>query len=435
MKWSGLVQAVRTKNSRKWSNPCGWIGRTAKGSVYHGKPPLATSEIDENPCAWLNLLTGSARTSRIENMRSNRRSFGYDYLSQPAILLAAVVLAFFGIADIAPLGAETIPDVPGWQLAWHDEFDGGSLDTTKWTALNRRDSFNNEKQYYHPNQVAVADDTLHLTAIDVPRSGKAYQSGLVTSNALFGIGRFEARIDLPTSQGMWPAFWLNANHIQWPTGGEIDILENRGSQPELVSSAYHWQTNPGPCCNQHEFVYHEHTATESGQPVNFHEGFHTYAVEWDENSLYFFVDGQLHYRLFETSSRPIFETPKNIILNLAVGGIFGGDPDGTTVWPQTMKVDYVRYWQRQTGLPGDYNEDGTVDAADYSLWRDSLGNTGIGLAADGSGNGTVDAADYDIWRVNFGASASSAASVPEPMTGLLAVVLIAQLASCSARRR
>lgn len=256
-------------------------------------------------------------------------------------------------------------DLPGWDLFWHDEFDGNSLDTQKWDALNRRDSFNNEKQYYHPDQVAIVDGNLELTAINVPRDGKDYQSGIITSRDLFGPGRFEARVDLPTSQGMWPAFWLNSNHVSWPQGGEIDILENRGSQPNLVSSAYHWQTNPGPCCNQHQFVYDEYSATQGGVPVDFHAGFHTYAAEWDETSIRFYVDDQLHFTVEETPNRPVFETPKNIILNLAVGGFFGGDPDGSTVWPQTMKVDYVRVWQPAT------------DPVDPPLGENLLSNPGF----------------------------------------------------------
>ena len=262
-----------------------------------------------------------------------------------------------------------VPNLPGWDLVFNDEFDGTSLNTTNWTALNRKDSFNNEKQYYHPSQVSVAGGNLVITATNVPLQGKAYRSGLITSNDLYGPGRFEARMDLPTSQGMWPAFWLNPNQVQWPTGGEIDIMENRGSQPTLVSSAYHWQTNPGPCCGQHQLVFDEYTATEGGQPVNFHAGFHTYAVEWDETTLRFFVDDNLYHTVTENANRPIFETAKNIILNVAVGGDFGGDPNGSTVWPQTMLVDYVRYWQKSTApvFQGDINNDGFVGIADLNI--------------------------------------------------------------------
>jgi beta-glucanase (GH16 family) len=260
----------------------------------------------------------------------------------------------------------------------------------------------------------------------VPLAGKPYRSARLESWEAFGPGRFEARIDLPTTQGMWPAFWLfpNSPSIPWPTGGEIDILENRGRQPFLVSSAYHWQTNPGPCCGQHQYVFEEYTATVDGEQVNFHEGFHTYAVEWDATLLRFYVDGVLHYTVNETANRPIFETQKNIILNLAVGGDFGGNPDGTTVFPQQMDIDYVRVWQRQTGLAGDYNDDGVVDTGDYTVWRDSLGQTGFGLTADGTGNGTVDENDYAVWKQQFGAAAAATAetAVPEPASGALFLI-------------
>jgi beta-glucanase (GH16 family) len=326
-----------------------------------------------------------------------------------------------------------IPDVPGWQLFWHDEFDGSTLDTTNWTALNRQDSFNNEKQYYWPGQVSVAGGNLQLTANNQPRGTKQYQSGLITSNALFDQGRFEARIDLPTTQGMWPAFWMNPNQVQWPLGGEIDIMENRGSQPTLVSSAFHWQKDPGPCCGAHHYVVHEYTATSGGNPVNFTTGFHTYAVEWDKkagttiNEIRFYVDGNLHFTVDQNSSMSDanFTTAKNLILNLAVGGDFGGDPNASTIFPQIMYVDYVRAWQRSVGLAGDYNHDAQIDAADYVAWRETMGQSGIGLAADGSGNGTIGPEDYDVWRQNFaGSSPAGAASsvVPEQSAGAVFAV-------------
>ena len=307
--------------------------------------------------------------------------------------LLGLLSAWLIAVSSANLSSGQIGEVPGWDLVWNDEFDGTTLNTQNWTALNRRNSFNNEKQYYHPNQVTIAGGNLQLTAINIPRQGKAYQSGLITSNDLFGPGRFEARVDLPTSQGMWPAFWLNANHVAWPQGGEIDILENRGSQPNLVSSAYHWQTNPGPCCGQHQFVFDAYTATEDGQPVDFHAGFHTYAAEWDETSIRYYVDGNLYHTVTETSNRPIFETPKNIIVNLAVGGDFGGDPNSSTVWPQTMLVDYVRYWQPaaapETGAnllnnPGFDNAGGSLDG--WSVFGDTISN----VSANGelANNGT-----------------------------------------------
>jgi len=333
--------------------------------------------------------------------------------------LAAVVFAWLAIAQST---AAEIPDVPGWELTWHDEFDGPNVDVAKWDRINLRNSHNNEKQYYRPEQASIVDGNLRITATNEPLQDKDYRSARLESWQTFGPGRFEARIDLPTTQGMWPAFWLHPRAVQWPTGGEIDILENRGSQPLLVSSAYHWQTDPSvPCCSQHQYVFEEYTANEGGNPVNFHEGFHVYAVEWEATQLRFYVDGVLHYTVNRTANRPIFETPKNILLNLAVGGDFGGDPDETTVFPQVMDVDYVRVWRRQQGLSGDFNRDGLVDAADYTVWRNSLGQQGILLAADGSGNGSVGPEDYAIWKTSFGLSGAGAAgsqSVPEPLSGV-----------------
>jgi beta-glucanase (GH16 family) len=331
----------------------------------------------------------------------------------PAWLLLACAIS-------SPSATAQVPDVPGWRLTWQDEFNGSQVDDNKWLRLNLQNSHNNEKQYYLPEQATIVDGKLRITATNQPIANKLYRSARLESHQAFPLGRFEARIDLPTTQGMWPAFWLLPKAFQWPTRGEIDIMENRGSQPTIVSSAYHWQTNPGPCCSQHQFVFEEYFTVVDGAPVNWHAGFHTYAVEWEATQLRFFVDGVLHYTVTETAQRPIFESPMNIILNLAVGGDFGGDPNGSTVFPQFMDVEYVRVWQPQTGLSGDYNGDGEVDAADYIVWRRSVGQNGFGLAADGSGNGSVGQEDFILWKQNFGSSNMPAAAsfaafnVPEP---------------------
>jgi beta-glucanase (GH16 family) len=332
---------------------------------------------------------------------------------RPIIVIAMVAAGLR--ADAAP-----IPDLPGWQLAWQDEFEGSEVDEEKWELIDLQNSHNNEKQYYRPEQASIVEGNLRITATNQPLANKRYRSARLESREAFPVGRFEARIDLPTTQGMWPAFWLLPKSAPWPTRGEIDILENRGSEPYVVSSAYHWQTNPGPCCDQHEFVFDEYGAIQDGQRVNYHSGFHIYAVEWEASQLRFYVDEVLHFAVNETANRPIFETPMNIILNLAVGGDFGGNPNGTTVFPQFMDVDYVRVWQPQTGLSGDYNNDGLIDAADAVVWRKTMGQNGIDLDADGSGNGTVGLEDYEVWTRNFADSSLPASAsiavlhVPEP---------------------
>lgn len=337
----------------------------------------------------------------------NRRAIGE--------VLVGLLGTFAAMTFYSVPAAGQIPDVPGWELFWHDEFDGTSLNNANWTALNRENSYNNELQYYRPEQVTVANGNLQITATNQPLSTKLYRSGLITSRAIYGPGRFEARMDLPTSRGMWPAFWLNANQVSWPQGGEIDIMENQGHRPTRVASAYHWQDSAGV----HQQV--SQSRNYSGNPAdNYHSSFHTYAVEWDETQLRFFVDGVLYHTHTETASTPIVETAKNIIINVAVGGDYVGRPDGTTVFPQTMLVDYVRVWHRQKGLQGDYDGDGSVSASDYTVWRDTFGRAGIGLAADGSGNGSVDLSDYAVWKSNFGSEGGSAAlesdsrALPEP---------------------
>ncbi len=318
-----------------------------------------------------------------------------------------------------------IADVPGYQLSWHDEFDGAAVDTSAWNVITKGDNYNGELEYYLPQQATINNGDLRITATNQPitQGGitRNYRSARLESKATYGLGRFEARIDLPAGRGMWPAFWLNANAVQWPVGGEIDVMENKGRLSGDVSSAFNWR-DPAT------YTYKDYVPSPA---VNFQAGFHTYAAEWDTNQIRFFVDGLQTYFVNRNASMSDanFLTPKNIILNLAVDGgtgVGGFDvpPDASTTFPQYMDVEYVRVWTKQTGLIGDYNHDGRVDSADYTVWRDTLGQSGIGLAADGSGNGTVDDADYTMWQSHFGASSGgsgtgSTTAVPEPTSVFL----------------
>lgn len=287
-----------------------------------------------------------------------------------------------------------VPDLPGWDLVWNDEFDGTSLDTGRWEALNRQDSHNNEKQYYLASQVAVDNGLLTITANDQPIANKQYRSGLVRTWEEHTYGRWEIRANLPTTQGMWPAIWLLPRNEAWPSGGEIDIMENKGSQPYTTSSAFHY----GQDWQQHQYIWHDYSATENGQPVNFHESYHNYAVEWDDTYIRFFVDDNMY---FSTNSGqvPIPDGPMSLIINLAIGGDFDGDPDGTTVFPQTFDIDYVRYWQKAVALPGDVDGDGYVGITDLNLvlgdW-DKSSQTGPGvLLADFNNTGL--SGTYEQW--------------------------------------
>jgi beta-glucanase (GH16 family) len=331
----------------------------------------------------------------------------------------AVCCAVWAITGLSlpSRGLAQVANVPGYQLAWQDEFNAGEDLNANWQ-LTQQDNNNGEKQYYLPEQVTLMNGNLRITADKpaTPVNGMTYDSGQLISKATYVQGRFEARMKLPSGKGMWPAFWLNDNAAEWPRGGEVDIIEAGGSQPTFMSSAFHWQKDedaPG--------YLHDYNFTNT----NFQTDFHTFAVEWDPVQIKYFVDGVQHFVVkFDpaTMSLANFSSPQNIRFQLAVGGNYDGDPDASTTFPQSMDVDYVRVWKKTTPL-GDYNHNGVVDAGDYVVWRDTLGQSGMGLAADGSGNGTVDLADYTTWLRNFGkTSPESVAAVPEPNSVFLVAI-------------
>jgi beta-glucanase (GH16 family) len=264
---------------------------------------------------------------------------------------------------LALASAATGQTLPGYELEWADEFNGTAVDQFRWERLNRRDSFNNEKQYYRPEQATVGNGNLRITATNVPLNGKAYRSGLVRTWAEQTYGRWEVRASLPTGQGMWPAIWLLPRNANWPSGGEIDIMENRGSQPTIIGSAYHF----GADVASHQYIARDFSYSINGQPASFHGSMHTYAVEWDADRIRYFVNGIPHYTFYRNAA-PISSTPMSLILNLAVGGDYGGDPNSSTVFPQHFDVDYVRVYSR--------------DAVDPRLQNSSFESSSGGLFAE-----------------------------------------------------
>lgn len=235
----------------------------------------------------------------------------------------------------------------GYQLAWSDEFEGNSLDASKWTASNTNNTTNQSLQDYLPSQVSVENGFLKIKSENIPSRGLPYRSGLVRSVVARQYGRYEIRAKLPTSKGMWPAIWLLPNTSQhpWPRQGEIDIMENRGDQWWLTSSAYHWGTNPP---FNHSFVYSEQVSYKHGH-VNYHNSFHTYACEWEPDQIRFYVDGEHHYTVYDTMTDGFISqqtAPMNLIINTAIGGTFLDNPDDTTIWPQTLEVDYVKVFEK-----------------------------------------------------------------------------------------
>lgn len=251
----------------------------------------------------------------------------------------------------------------GWTLVWNDEFEGpaGSMpDPERWNFdLGGEGWGNREWQYYtdKPENVSLdGNSNLVITARAVDNTiasrcwygpCKYTSARLKTQNKFeFTYGRVEGRIKIPFGQGIWPAFWMLGSDISdvgWPDCGEIDIMENIGREPHLIHGTLHGPGFYGANGLSSSFSLPDGAA--------FADGFHVYAVEWEADEIRFYVD-DFQYNTVRKSQFPqtyrwVFDHPFYIILNVAVGGNWPGYPDATTLFPQTMLVDYVRVFQRK----------------------------------------------------------------------------------------
>ncbi len=517
----------------------------------------------------------------------------------------------FSFVFLMGITSASAADPPGWNLAWSDDFN--TFDTTRWRKETSTSPTNNSRHAYLPSQVTTSGGNLLIKSENVPYQNLPYRSGQIFSLESRKLGRWEVRAKLPATRGMWPAIWLlpDTQQYPWPSGGEIDIMENRGNQPNRTSSAFHYGTNPP---YNHQFVFSEQQTSINGALVNYTADYHTYAVEWRDSGVRFFVDDVNYYNIYDQDVGNFFSQkakPMQLVINTAVGGDFLPNPDATTVWPQTFSVDWVKVYSidptpepitsRNPGFDennslagwtvfgngnalagnpnvsasntvvrngvaalklfgafngdqysgvsqgitvqggqtveaalesyirstdslagtgnrvflklefysefgakygsnkmlgeqetliadstsptntwrshsisfqapagavearlalvfnqpnnqggsvyvdaasfgivnpgaamGDFNNDGLVNAADYSVWRDSNGQTGAALAADADRNRVVNQLDYNIWAQRFGAAASAATSIaaPEPSTQALAVLVGLALRRC-----
>jgi len=244
-------------------------------------------------------------------------------------------------------------DPSEWVLLWEDDFTGPvdqSPDPAKWTydVGNGDNGWGNSQLEFdtaRPENVSLdGQGNLRIVAREEAYNGFDYTSARIKTQGLFAqaYGRFEARIQLPIGQGIWPAFWLLGEDITtvgWPQCGEIDIMEYRGQFPSVASGALH-----GPGYSGGNPLEGSYTLASGG----FNEGFHVFAVDWTPGSITWSVDG-VAFMTRNVGDVPaggewVFDHPFFIILNVAVGGSYVGDPDASTVFPQTMLVDYVRVY-------------------------------------------------------------------------------------------
>ena len=332
----------------------------------------------------------------------------------PGLGLASLA-AFFLVAcgggntDSAQGGNEpTNVLVPkGWQLVWSDEFDDTSLDAAKWniqtgdgTAEGIPGWGNNELQSYQAGNVEVAGGSLIITARQEDADGRGYTSGRINTSGNLDItyGRVEASIHAAGGQGLWSAFWMlpsGDEYGTWAAGGEIDIMEVFSRDPgPFTQAALHY----GMSWPLNTFVYAKYEGIDPA------DGFHVYAMEWDEQEIRWFVDGDHYYTVRRATywnyykdeatnahvaggdSAP-FDRPFHLLLNLAVGGNLPGPPVPGAL-PGELRVDYVRVYEcnlnATTGVGCDGFADYTSPAvvpplpqnvyrAEYDLYGDAVG--------------------------------------------------------------
>ena len=237
---------------------------------------------------------------------------------------------------------------PGFsRLVWSDEFNGSTINTANWGFdLGAGGWGNNELENYTNRSVnaRIENGMLVIEARRESLGGAAYTSARMKTQGKqsFGINTWvEARINAPEGQGIWPAFWMLGNSITtvgWPSCGEIDIMEIQGQNPAKNFGTIHWADQNG---NHASFggIFNSSSSLTAG--------FHTYAISRTASSIKWYVD-RVQYAEANISgginSTSEFQGPFFILLNVAVGGNFVGSPDGTTVFPQQMQVDWVRVW-------------------------------------------------------------------------------------------
>jgi beta-glucanase (GH16 family) len=255
------------------------------------------------------------------------------------------------------------PGPSGWSLVWSDEFDdpaGTPPSPSNWTpeigdgTINANPGWGNgELEYYTDSIENAATDglgNLVITAeefegsLDCYYGPCEYTSARLISwhKAEFAYGRIEARLQVPYGQGLWPAFWTlgtDIGEVGWPQSGELDIMEHIGREPTMVYGTVH---GPGYSGGAGVGAGYENPDGEA-----FSDDFYVFAVEWEPDEIRWYVDGVQFFAATpdDVSGEWVFDHPFFIILNVAVGGNWPGYPDETTVFPQTMRVDYVRVYQ------------------------------------------------------------------------------------------
>nr|WSY49627.1 family 16 glycosylhydrolase [Streptomyces sp. NBC_00886] len=266
-------------------------------------------------------------------------------------LFAALSAALVASAAIGPAQADSSSTAQADAVTFSDTFDGAAgsaVNSSKWS-LETGDNVNNhERQYYTSGTNNAALDGQGHLVITAKKENPAnyqcwygtcqYTSARLNTSGKFSAqyGHVEARMKIPRGQGMWPAFWMLGTPVNWPASGEIDVMENVGYEPSTVHGTIH-----GPGYSGSGGIGAAYSLS-NGQA--FADAFHTFAVDWAPNSIKWSVDGVVYQTRTPAdvgSNTWVFNKPFFLILNLAVGGYWPGDPDSSTAFPAQLVVDSV----------------------------------------------------------------------------------------------
>ncbi|MFD4577373.1 ricin-type beta-trefoil lectin domain protein [Streptomyces sp. NPDC058417] len=287
------------------------------------------------------------------------------------MLLSLASLLVFASLSAGPAQAATPVDraapapAAAAAVTFSDDFNGpagAAVDGSKWQIETGDNVNNHERQYYTAGNRNAALDGQGNLVITARRENPSnyqcwygrceYTSSRLNTSGKFTTtyGRVEARMKIPRGQGMWPAFWMlgsDIGQVGWPNSGEIDIMENVGFEPNTVHGTLH-----GPGYSGSGGIGAGYSLP-GGQA--FADAFHTFAVDWSPNRITWSVDGTVYQTRTPADlggRQWVFNKPFFVILNLAVGGYWPGDPNGSTVFPQALLVDYVRVSDTGGQQPG-----------------------------------------------------------------------------------
>ncbi len=231
------------------------------------------------------------------------------------------------------------------KVIFEENFNGDTLDSSVWNyeegdgCPNLCGWGNNERQIYDRNYVNLEDGKLVITAL---KDGDKYYSGKINSkdNVEFMYGTIEMRAKVPSGNGIWPAFWMlgaDIAKVSWPESGEIDIMEYVGREPHTLYTTLHTPSNHGDNAN-----------SKKSYVADIEEGYHTYKTIWTKDNIEFFIDGKSVYnfvpKAYDAEHYP-FRKDFYFLINMAVGGNFGGPEVDDSIFPVKYYVDYIKVTQ------------------------------------------------------------------------------------------